>query len=137
MGSRGLAGRLFNSRRVALFPGANSAPSNACRPEESSPNWTYIKALAARNFSLCCPCCRLRLRNAAAASSAHFTLVLSKSVHWPAANLSNLAINAPLLMCPPLGRLWSNIFWQQEQKLPPTFLSQEVYALMPNQNLLQ
>ena len=51
MGSRGLAGRLFSSRRVSLFPGANSAPSNACRPEESSPNWITLVLSKSVRFS--------------------------------------------------------------------------------------
>ena len=41
--SRGLGGRLVGSRtafKVAVVPGARSAPSNACLPLESSPNCT-------------------------------------------------------------------------------------------------
>ena len=37
IGSIGLAGLLFNSLSVVSFPGANSAPSNACRPDDNSP----------------------------------------------------------------------------------------------------
>ena len=53
-GLRGTGGRLFSSRswfKVSRVPGANSAPSKAWRAEEASPNWTNLRALAARRFT--------------------------------------------------------------------------------------
>ena len=47
-------------QKISRVPGTNSAPSKAWRAEEASPNWTNLRALAARRFTSSPRCRPLR-----------------------------------------------------------------------------
>ena len=79
-----------------------SAASNACLPEESSPNWTNICARAARLSTSILR--RLNRRHLAVdASSASCSLALINSVDLPWENGEKRLVNFSRLIEPPRG----------------------------------
>ena len=85
-GSRNCAGLRLKATRVSKFSAANSAPSRACRAEESSPNWASMKALSPLLASLSVTRRLWRLL-ALPNSSAHWTPNRNNSCHCPFENI--------------------------------------------------